>query len=206
VLVRRVDLSSLIARRMEGAGLTGMDEAPSAPVAAPKAVARIATHTAPVEQSSAQSALLVGLGLLALTLTAVGFWVSRRRPVLAAAPAADSSSNGATPPDAIRTYDNEDTDEPDANLELAAALSASQRPDAGSAEPWICPTCRVGYPAQQTTCPKDGTALIPYAEFTQRRKRAELEHEKRCPKCGKTYPQSASFCGEDGSSLVEISA
>jgi hypothetical protein len=64
----------------------------------------------------------------------------------------------------------------------------------------------VGYPAQQTTCPKDGTALIPYAEFTQRRKRAEQEHEKRCPKCGKTYPQSASFCGEDGSGLVEVGA
>lgn len=199
VVVRRVDLSSLIARRMEGAGLTGMEEAPVAD-AAPKAVARIATHTAPVEQSSTQSALLVGLGLTALTLTAVGFWVSRRRPAIAApAAAASGSGNGSTPPASLRSYDREPTHEP----ELAAALPASQRPEAGSAEPWICPTCRVGYPAQQTTCPKDGTPLIPYAEFTQRRKRAELEHEKRCPKCGKTYPESASFCGEDGSSLVE---
>ena len=213
VLVRRVDMSSLIARRMEGAGLTGMDETPGVADAAPKAVARIATHTAPPEQSSTQSVLLVGLGLSALTLTAIGFWVSRRKPALAAsaperdgAPAAHSGSNGGTPPAHLRPYDKSDTDDPDAAPPLAAGLPPSQRPDAGAAESWICPTCRVGYPAQQTTCPKDGTPLIPYVEFTQRRKRAELEHEKRCPKCGKTYPQSASFCGEDGSSLVEVGA
>ena len=214
VLVQRVDLSSLIARRMEGAGLTGMEEAPVAE-AAPKAVARIATHTAPVEQSSTQSALLVGLGLLALTLTAVGFWVSRRRPAEALAADSGSDDDG---PDAsrcvslsdVRTYDRANTRGSERAQalapSLASAVSPSQRPDLGSGEPWICPTCRVGYPAQQTTCPKDGTALIPYAEFTQRRKRAEQEHEKRCPKCGKTYPQSASFCGEDGSGLVEVGA
>ena len=198
IQVQRVDLSSLIARRMEAGGLTGMDEAPPADTT-PKAVARIATHTAPVEQSPTHSFLLVGLGLLALTLTAVGFWVSRRKP----APAAVSSSD---PPPSMQSYGNETTREADGKPQAAVVAASSQRPEAGAADTWICPTCRVGYPAQQTTCPKDGTRLIPYAEFTERRKRAELEHAKRCPKCGKTYPQSASFCGEDGSSLIESQA
>jgi hypothetical protein len=140
----------------------------------------------------------VGLGLLALTLTAVGFWVSRKKP----APAAVS---GKSDP-AIQTYDRKPAREPESKPKPAPIAGASQRPEEGPGEPWICPTCRVGYPAQQTTCPKDGTPLIPYAEFTERKKRAELEHAKRCPKCGKTYPQSAAFCGDDGSSLVEISA
>jgi uncharacterized OB-fold protein len=61
----------------------------------------------------------------------------------------------------------------------------------------------VGYPAHQLTCPKDGTALLPYAEFARNRKRTEEEKKKRCPKCGSVFPSHASFCAEDGTPLID---
>jgi hypothetical protein len=88
-----------------------------------------------------------------------------------------------------------------------ATMVKAPQPPVSSApasnEPWICPKCRVGYPAHQQTCPKDGTALMPYTEFARLRKRTEEEKKKRCPKCGSVFPSHASFCAEDGTQLVD---
>lgn len=180
VEVKRMDLSALIARRMEGPGLTGLEELEPVDTS-PKAVARIATHTAPAEPQSSRKGWVVGLGVLALGLIAVGFWMSRR----------ELSPQGAGGGKAQRAKTREPSN--------PRSRSAN---DEQAAETWICPSCRVGYPAQQTTCPKDGTKLVPYTEFAAQQKRDQQSHEKRCPKCGKTYPATAAFCGEDGTSLV----
>jgi len=185
VTVKRLDLSSLIARRMENSGLSGFEETEDELDKSPKAVARIATHTAPAETDTGRSVLLWVLGVLAVGLTGAGFWMIRRepaqeRPAKAKPAQATKASHGSAP---------------------SVPAPSSQRPG----EAWICPTCRIGYPAEQTTCPKDGTRLVPYAEFAQRVKREQqtLTGGKRCPTCGKSYPASAAFCGEDGASLVE---
>jgi hypothetical protein len=180
VTIKRMDLSSLIARRMEGSGLSGFEESEEQLDKSPKAVARIATHTAPVEPDTGRNVLLVVLGVLAVGLTAAGFWMIRREPTQ------------ARPARAKRTQKAKSS-------QLAAPVPSSQRPG----EAWICPTCRIGYPAEQTTCPKDGAKLVPYAEFAQRVKRDQQSKGKRCPTCGKSYPANAAFCGDDGATLVD---
>jgi len=188
VSVKRLDLSSLIARRMENSGLSGFEETEEELDKSPKAVARIATHTAPAEPDTGRSVLLWVLGVLALGLTGAGFWMIRREPAQERHERAKSAqkakaSHGST----------------------ASAESAPKPSSRGQGEAWICPTCRIGYPAEQTTCPKDGSRLVPYAEFAQRVKRDQqtLSGGKRCPTCGKSYPATAAFCGEDGASLVD---
>lgn len=180
VVVKRMDLSSLIARRMENSGLSGFEESEEALDKSPKAVARIATHTAPAESDTGRSVLLWVLGVLAVGLTAAGFWMIRREPSQGR-PAKAKAAQAAKP------------------RQAPAPAPSSQRPG----EAWICPTCRIGYPAEQTTCPKDGSRLVPYAEFAQRVKREQQTKGKRCPSCGKDYPATAAFCGEDGASLVD---
>jgi hypothetical protein len=182
VAVKPIDLSALIATRMESGGLTGFDDEPAAPTSAPKAVARIATHTSTQAEGGGRKLLLLGLGALAVALAGLGFWYSRRmRP---------AAEGGESEP-AL------------AGISAAPSSPAAASRSAASDTPWICPTCRVGYPAQQGTCPKDGTKLMPYAEFAKRGRRHDEEHTKRCPECGSTFPASASFCGADGSSLVD---
>ena len=183
VTVKRLDLSSLIARRMENSGLSGFEESEEELDKTPKAVARIATHTAPAEPDTGRSVLLWVLGVLAVGLTAAGFWMIRREP-------AQERPARAKPAQTARTSQGS---------ARSAPTPSSQRPG----EAWICPTCRIGYPAEQTTCPKDGSRLVPYAEFAQRGKRDQQTKGKLCPTCGKSYPASAAFCGEDGASLVE---
>jgi hypothetical protein len=182
VTVKRMDLSSLIARRMENSGLSGFEETEDELDKSPKAVARIATHTAPVESDTGRSVLLWVLGVLAVGLTAAGFWMIRREP-------AQERPAKAKPAQAAKSS------------QAGSPTPSSQRPG----ESWICPTCRIGYPAEQTTCPKDGSRLVPYAEFAQRVKREQQTKGKRCPTCGKDYPATAAFCGEDGASLVDQS-
>jgi hypothetical protein len=180
VVVKRMDLSSLIARRMENSGLSGFEETEGELDKSPKAVARIATHTAPVESDTGRSVLLWLLGVLAVGLTAAGFWMIRREP-------SQDHPARAKPAQTAKSSQS------------SAPTPSSQRPG----EAWICPACRIGYPAEQTTCPKDGTRLVPYAEFAQRVKREQQTKGKRCPTCGKDYPANAAFCGEDGASLVD---
>ena len=180
VTVKRMDMSSLIARRLENSGLSGFEETDEDLDDSPKAVARIATHTAPAETDTGRSVLLWVLGVLAVGLTAAGFWLIRREP---------SQDRG------LRTKRTQAAK----SGQSGPPEPSSQRP----AEAWICPACRVGYPAERTTCPKDGAQLVPYAEFAQSVKREQQAQGKRCPTCGKDYPVNAAFCGEDGASLVD---
>jgi hypothetical protein len=203
VVVRRVDLSALIARRMEGSGLDSADEDEAVSVT-PKAVARIEPHVAPpAGQSKSGRGLTWGLGVAALVLLGLGVWVRRRQPLPIPAtgsttppPRGSHASNGSTRP----AGGPPTTPPPIPPAALRVPAPTSKNPD----EPWICPTCRIGYPAHQATCPKDGSLLVPYAQFTEQHKRVELAHSKRCPKCGKTYPAGDSFCGDDGSNLVSL--
>jgi hypothetical protein len=169
---------------MEGGGLNGFEETEEALDKSPKAVARIATHTTPVESDTGRSVLLIALGVLALGLTAAGFWMIRREPARDPVQEPPAPATPAQPAKASQS---------------SAPAPSSQRPG----ETWICPACRIGYPAERSTCPKDGTKLVPYAEFAQRIKREQQSKGKRCPTCGKAYPAAAAFCGDDGASLVD---
>jgi len=217
VVVRRVDLSSLIARRMEGTGLEDSDDDNEAvaevPAPVSTTVAKVATGAETDDDPSLP--LLIGLTVAAL-LTAAAVWAASRRkaepePAIVSPsswqePAAVEGHNRQEPaaPLGQRSWQEPAASgRPDTAVPMSAPVSPpqSQRAQAGT---WICPTCRVGYPAQQGVCPKDGTPLVSYADFTQRQKRASLEHTKRCPKCGQTFPSNASFCAEDGTSLISI--
>lgn len=193
VVVKRMDLSSLIARRMEASGLSGFEETEEALDKSPKAVARIATHTTPVEQDSGRSVLLIVLGVLAVGLTAAGFWMIRREPARAVEEEDDDVVEAQKPPAKATPAQSAKVNQ------APAPAPSSQRPG----ETWICPTCRIGYPAERSTCPKDGTRLQPYSEFAQRIKREQQAKGKRCPTCGKNYPATAGFCGDDGAVLVD---
>jgi hypothetical protein len=194
VTVRPIDLSAFIAKRMEGSGLTGIEDA-TEPASPPKAVARIATHTSTEAASGGRRTLVLALGAVAILLAVLG-WVFSRR----AQPAAIS---GEVP------VFSEPQPDPSAEPELpsvarsAEPASTSAAPTAAADKPWICPKCHVGYPAHQITCPKDGTALMPYAEFAAQSRRQDEENAKRCPSCGRTFPASAGFCGSDGTGLVD---
>jgi hypothetical protein len=197
VTVKPIDLSAVLAKRMEGSGLTGFDESGEAIKSAPpKAVSHISTHTSTQAEGGGKHSLwIVGLCIAAILLGVFG-WLYNRRPRAAAIsgePAQRLSFPEANVPSASRD-----------ESEKSAPVTTS--PPAASEEPdksWICPLCRVGYPAHQATCPKDGTALMPYGEFAKLGRKHDEEHAKRCPTCGRTYPASAGFCGDDGTALVD---
>ncbi len=75
---------------------------------------------------------------------------------------------------------------------------------AARAQGMICPVCRRGYGPQETTCRQDGEALMPYALFVARQKRAEQAVRKVCPTCGTTYEAATAFCGKDGTALETL--
>ncbi|MDW8363468.1 MAG: hypothetical protein RMK74_13795 [Myxococcales bacterium] len=73
-------------------------------------------------------------------------------------------------------------------------------------QPFICPSCRRGYPGELGRCPTDGDELVPYAFFTARARARErgAERTKICPQCGDRFPASTSYCGKDGAELVSV--
>jgi hypothetical protein len=202
VSVRPIDLSSVIAKRMEANRLSGFDENAEVATSTPKAVARIATHTSTeAAASGGRRTVVLALGVVAILLAVIGWFFSRR-----AQPAAISGNLPSTPSSIppLPAIMSQPPSLPNlAQLAELATVSESAAPSSSAEKPWICPTCRVGYPAQQGTCPKDGTKLMPYSEFAQQSKRHDEEHAKRCPSCGRTFPASAGFCGSDGTGLVD---
>lgn len=184
VSVTTPDLSSLLARRIETGALQGETappEPPPAPSTPTQSAAKVAAKTVPHPAPVSDSVRSVGIGAgLALAL-AIATWLvlSRRRrgsdAVKEAIRASQRPPAPATP----------------------AASSSSSAPE----EPWICPTCRVGYPRASGTCPKDGTALVPYRQFAEARRSLQPAPGKRCPRCGKLYGETAAFCSEDGTPL-----
>jgi hypothetical protein len=221
VSVHPVDLSALIAKRMGGSALTGFEDTAPLP-AAPKSVTRVATRNEPEPSTASPRKLIgIGLGIAATALALAALWLSRRKPALANAMAGGSGANVVSsipppipPPRPPVAHTRAEVVPvpplPAAVAAVVPAVDAAPEPPtvspssgAPAAEPWICPKCRVGYPAHQQTCPKDGTTLMPYAEFARNRKRSEEEKKKRCPKCGSMFPSHAAFCAEDGTPLVD---
>jgi hypothetical protein len=230
VSVHPVDLSALIAMRMgSGGALTGFEDTAPLP-AAPKSVTRVATRNEPVPNGTSPRKLIgIALGIAATALALAALWLSRRKPLTAiAGGSADVPASVPPPPLPMRSpppppapYTRAEvmptepvplhdrvppSPAPPPPPQPATIVKAPQLPVSSappSNEPWICPKCRVGYPAHQQTCPKDGTALMPYTEFARLRKRTEEEKKKRCPKCGSVFPSHASFCAEDGTPLID---
>jgi len=201
--VHPVDLSALIAKRMGSGALTGFED--TAPLdSSPKAVTRVATRNVPEPESTLPRKLLgFGLGIAATLLAVVALWLSRRK----SEPPASSPSTPPPPP----AYSDSDPSlaiivdaetQPVLLPDSQRPAPAQPAPSQPASEAWICPTCRVGYPAQQATCPNDGSALMPYAEFAKKRRETAEEGVMRCPRCGSEFPADASFCSEDGTRLV----
>ena len=198
VTVHSVDLSALIAQRIEGAGLTGLDGTGETAIvpAAPRAAAHIVTRSVAEPAKSSNSAWIVAVGALTV-LAGLGAWLLRRKP----APSLPDEPT-AEPAKVIRS----------SAPASPSAAAPSQRPAAagptsltapGTDDMWICPLCRMGYPARQGVCPRDGSQLMPYAEFSKRSRETSQERQKRCPKCGALCAATAVFCGDDGASLVD---
>jgi hypothetical protein len=215
VSVHPVDLSSLIAKRMGGGALTGFDDAAPLP-AAPKSVTRVATRNEPIPNTASPRKMVgIALGIAATALMLAAIWLMRRRPATAVVSTGPSSMPPPPPmparPPAAHTRAEVVPAAPrpvPAPSPLSAVTVAAEPEHPMSSgpppsEPWICPKCRVGYPAHQQTCPKDGTQLMPYAEFARNRKRSEDEKKKLCPKCGSVFPSNAAFCAEDGTKLID---
>lgn len=212
VSVHPVDLSALIAMRLGGGALTGFEDTSPLP-AAPKSVTRVATRNEPVPSTTSPRKVIgIALGIAATALALAALWLSRRKPATATGAASVPSSVPPPLPSRAPVAHTRAEVVPARPLDVPTPVPAvvvapePQRPMSSGpppSEPWICPKCRVGYPAQQQTCPKDGTALMPYVEFARNRKRSEEEKKKRCPKCGSVFPSHASFCAEDGTPLVD---
>lgn len=190
VQVKATDLSSLIAKRVEGVALEGvraLDDVPAeapatpaVPVPAPKAAAKLGA-SAKAAAASAETDRLLAIASACAFVVVLVAWVllvrSRWRREAA------SSREGPE-----RT---------------GASAGTAIRAGAGSAaDNWICPTCRVGYPRDTESCPKDGSALVPWREFAESRRPAPLPAGKRCLVCGRRYDATAAFCTDDGSALV----
>jgi hypothetical protein len=212
--VQSVDLSALIARRLETGAVSGFDEAPAE--ATTTTAAKVATRRVD-ERSGGGGNLLLGIGGLAALglLVLIGLRLrARKQPTLS--PDSDSGSESKRP---ARTGPAPARAPAPAAGGTAAGRPASaatvvgapgQAAPAPAAAPtaandgqqWICPSCRRGWPATQGKCPNDGTALLPYAEFVKQRDQAQHQRlERSCPKCGKQYPAGVGFCSEDGTRL-----
>lgn len=210
VSVHSVDLSALIAKRMEGGALNTFDEQASAPPpAAPKAVARITTRSVTERPAGGSKLWLAVGGAVCVGLLLAAGLLLRRKPAPLPTPAAPDEElparaaqrspapSAATPTPLSKSAATVIAASPVATYSVPAAAAPL------SSEPWICPTCRLGYPADRKICPKDGTALMPYADFNKRSRATEEGRQRRCPKCSAMYPANASFCSEDGSTLVD---
>lgn len=199
VVVRSVDLSALIAKRMEGDAVQGFEEQTAPAAATSQAAARIATRSVgEPAQSKGTGRVLWLAGLGGALLLGIGAFALKRRAVRVPVEAAEGLSEE---PDSARISETRAK----AAARPDSQPSAPPTPSAATAsrEPWICPLCRVGYPPEQKTCPRDGSALMPYAEFNKRTRETAEGRKKRCPKCGDSFPASSAFCGKDGSSLVD---
>jgi hypothetical protein len=190
VLVKPVDLSDLIAKRIEGGAVSGFaGKERSEPEPERKEEEESATLGIEVQKSGGSNALLVALAAIsALGMAAVLFAIRLRRR---------SRSSG------LEQGAFEDEAEAPATAAAPAAPGSAPPPvSAATNEQWICPVCRRGYPREKGVCPADGTALVPYEQFSRQHKaRQDSSKKMRCPKCGEIFPANVAFCGKDGTLL-----
>lgn len=182
--VKSMDLSGLIAMRLETGGVVGFDSEPSEaePASSARPATRVSTGQAEQAEEDYARLLVVAIGGLAVLGLLIAWWVVRRKQANAVAAATPSVTS------------------------IVPAHSAAPAPTVSETTPppnetWICPNCRHGYPARQRTCPNcpDGAnRLIPYAEFN----RIASEQQTRlryCAECGGEVAAQAIFCGHCGS-------
>lgn len=191
ISVKPIDLSDLIAKRIEGGAVSGFAEKERSEPEPEKKKEQeeSATLGVEVQKSGASNALLVAFAAVsALGIAAVLFAIRLRRR---------SRSSG------LEQGAFEDEAEALAKAEAPAA-PGSTPPSATTAtnEQWICPVCRRGYSREKGVCPRDGTALVPYEQFIEQHKaRQDSSKKMRCPKCGEIFPATVAFCGKDGTPL-----
>jgi hypothetical protein len=189
IVVTAVDLSGIIARRMESAAISGFEKDEESDNTKPETAIEITEREVKVQPFSAlRTGIVFGGSATVAVLLGVLIWLKRRHQNT------DRQSTELT----VRlsgvltdTDDDKQESSPD-----HAQLTTSQQ--------WICPTCRHGYPSGTHICPKDSTRLVPYDKFIEERKAQQGEGKlKKCPKCGEIYPPSVAFCAKDGAALVE---
>lgn len=199
-LVTSMDLSSLIAKRLEiNDGVSGFDphSAPKAPAPPPPAT-RVQANEPKAASSGTLSPLLLAIGGSLALLAAVGLTLARRRrsvhlePEAFAPPPVVEAELEPTPPVAQEPRSSRNpTPEP-------AATRPSQAP---RVEHWICPNCRQGFATNHqghcARCLPARYQLVPYREYMQQQ--AAQEGQKRCVSCNKVLPGGSKFCGNCGS-------
>ncbi len=181
ISVSPADLSGIIARRIESGAVSGFaQDGTKARPSESDAAARSASSKLEVKSQGGSDALWTAIAaVLVLGLLGVLLWL-RRRPQRPAAEAGSGEEAVAPTPSPV-----------------------SSEPPAPSAEQWICPACRRGYPREKRVCPLDSAELVPYQQFAEEHRALQQRQlQKRCPKCGAIYPAAASFCARDGTGLV----
>ena len=216
VTVARLDLSALIAKRLDVGAVTAQPSATS--TTQPTEDTR--QDGSPSESTStgirgpsdsqgqegpAQAIRLLSVALATIVLLGVAFLLyKRRRPALGrlrSQPSTNAEQSSDT------QHQQQALERRDTNMTYRSVTSADPSPSESSAsavensemtETWICPSCRRGFPAARQVCPKcEGPVrLIPYAEFA--RTPGENSSSKRCADCGAECTGRAQFCGECG--------
>jgi len=189
IVVKPIDLSDIIARRIETAALSGfekkVEETDTTNIEAAVEITQKKVKVRPY--SVLYTAFYIGGSTLIVVLLGLFIWL-RRRPQIV-----DRLSEEAID-ESVRSTD----------FTLREEQSRTEREPYENKEQWICPTCRRGYSSDTRTCPKDSTKLLPYDQFIREHKALHgTDKQKKCPKCGEIYPSTVAFCANDGFALVE---
>jgi hypothetical protein len=193
VSVKPVDLSDLIAKRIEGGAVSGFDRQEKSEPASEKAEEGASLGIEVGEGGGSGMLPLAIAAISVLGLAALALVFRLRRKPSAAAFDPDARQHEAEPPAWGPAPE-------------APPVSTPPAVAAAAGEQWICPACRRGYPRDKGVCPSDGTALVPYEQFArQHRERQDGSKKMRCPKCGEIYPSTVTFCGKDGAALEPVS-
>jgi hypothetical protein len=191
ITVRAVDLSDLIASRVESGAIRGTDSVGKKVIGA-QGQGKLATRAVRVREEGLPLPLVAGAaGFFMLAVVGVLVFIMRKR----------------TPPESPKKEGSlRPSKRPAGSLSPKKAPSDHPPP----IEPhsiggrWICPTCRRAYPPEVKNCPHDKSLLIPYDEFKKAHKAKQTGRRTRCPKCGATYSDTTAFCPQDGAGLVAI--
>jgi hypothetical protein len=188
IVVKPIDLSDIIARRIETAAVSGFEKRGESDEITPQSAVEITQKKVKVRPYSVlYTTFVIGGSALIVVLLGLLIWLRRR-------------------PQNINRLSEEPSDESTRSTDytLREEQSPLDRDTHDKNQQWICPTCRRGYSSETRTCPKDSTTLLPYDQFIREHKAQHATYKrKKCPKCGEIYPPTVAFCANDGTALVE---